>query len=97
MKRTRPLKLQLIARPGYAPTAVAFPPDRGYKGTFLDREFERATLAKRLLGAAALKSEGLSGKWESEVYCVPEFGRWWVTQPLPPPREFRIFLEVLRA
>lgn len=97
MKRTRPLKLQVIARPGYAPTAVAFPPDRGWKATFMDREFERAELARRLLGPAALLSEPLSAKWKCEVYCLPEFGRWWVTQPAPPPREFRIFLRVLRA
>lgn len=97
MRRRRPLRLQLIARPGYAPSAVAFPPDRSWAPTYLHREAARQRLAVRLLGPAALKSEALSTKWRSEVYGVPEFARWWATQPALPPRSFRIFLSILHA
>jgi hypothetical protein len=90
------MKLMLIARPGYAPTAVAMPPDRGPKEHYLGRHYDRLQLALRLLGPKVEYDEALSTRWKSEVFCAPEFGRWWRRQPGTPPNEYRIFLETLK-
>lgn len=87
------MKLMLIARPGYAPTAVAMPPDRGSRKAYLDRHYERLLLAERLLGPDADYDEVLSTRWKSEVFCAPAFGLWWRGQPNPPPKSYRIFLK----